>query len=222
VVKPAAGSSSGLGVTTGVRRRRQLLAALALASLYDGRILIERMVPGESYRLLYLDARLIHAVRRRGIRVSGDGRRPVVELLRTEGHAALEHDATTRETLAAQGMTLQTVPPPDAAVLVRGLPPGARTTRELRTVYDDSVLPLCGAGLIRDGAEIVKGLGSELAGVDLITTNPAVSLQASGGKFIEINTTPGLHHHYITEEDRTKAPVAVEVLAHLLACHRWA
>jgi cyanophycin synthetase len=215
VVKPAAGSSSGLGVTTGVRTRRGLFSALALASLHGDRIIVERMVPGESYRILYLAGRPVHAVRRRGIRITGDGRRSVRELVAAAGHQAQLSDPMVPLTLATQGLSLTAVPQADKEVLARGLP-GAAATRELRTVYDESVLDRCGPALLCEGLAVVRALGSELAGVDVITTDPAVSLRESGGAFIEINTTPGIHHHYVTEADRRSGAVAVEVLEHLL------
>jgi cyanophycin synthetase len=216
VVKPASRTSSGLGVTTGVRTRGALRAALALASLYDRRILVERMIPGESYRLLYLGGRFLHAVRRRGLRVTGDGRLSVRQLLAAAGIVSPEHDTLIRETLAAQGVTSETVPASGSVVLVRGLPPAART-RELRTVYDETVTDRCGTDLIEEGLRVVRSLGSEFAGVDIITTNPATSLRESGGAFIEINTTPGIHHHYVAGDHRTPTPVAVTVLEYLLA-----
>ena len=220
VVKPAAGSSSGLGVSTGIEGSSELTSAIALASLYDERILIERMIPGESYRLLFLGGRLIHAVRRRGIRVAGDGRATVRELLSRRGMASLEHDASVRQTLRAQRLSLDTIPASGQEVLVRGIPDhssGGRGTRELRTVYDESVIHRCSPDLAREAGKVVCALGSELAGVDLITTDPSVSLHASKGAFIEINTTPGIHHHYVTQGDVVETPVAATVLEYLLA-----
>jgi cyanophycin synthetase len=214
VVKPATGTSSGLGVTTAVRTRRQLASAVVLAALFDERLMVERMIPGESYRILYLEGCAIHAVRRRGLRLRGDGR-SVSELLRAAGHGPLTRDPLVRETLAAQHLTLDTVPPDGEEVLVCGLP--LRSNRhELRTVYDESVLDRCCPELLREGAAVVRALGSELAGVDIITTDPSVPLRKSTGAFIEINTTPGIHHHYVGETKGRTPPVAVTVLEYLL------
>ena len=217
VVKPAADSSSGLGVSTGVRNHRDLAAAAALASLYSDRILVERMVPGESYRILYVAGTAVHAVRRRGVRVTGDGRRSVAELLDPDLRTLLESDPMTVRTLSAQQLRLDTVLLVGQEALVRGLPAGTSAGTELRTVYDESVLDSCGPELLREGAEVVRRLGSELAGVDVITTAPAVSLREAGGAFIEINTTPGIHHHYVGAHAGGTCPVAVPVLEYLLA-----
>jgi hypothetical protein len=217
VVKPASGSSSGLGVTTGVRAPRDLRSAVALSALYDHRVLVERMVPGESYRLLYVAGRAVHVVRRRGLRVVADGRLSIASLLEVAGHRSLLGDSLVRETLAMQHLTLASVPRSNEQVLVRGLPAKVTERRELRTVYDEAVLSQCSPELLRQGAEVVRRLGSEFAGVDLITTNPALSLRESGGAFIEINTTPGIHHHYVGPRDNGVPAVGVQVLDYILS-----
>ncbi len=65
-------------------------------------------------------------------------------------------------------------------------------------------------------AGLVRALGSRFAGVDLLTNDPTVPLAESRGVFVEINTTPGLHHHYITAEDHERHPVAARILDRLL------
>jgi hypothetical protein len=165
VVKPARGSSSGLGVTTNIRSWPALIRAAALASLYCRTVIVERMIPGESCRLLFLAGRLIHAVRRRG-------------------------------------------------------QPATEETRELRTVYDETVTALCSPALVDELARLVHKMASEFAGIDLITNDLGRPLEESGGTFLEINTTPGIHHHYITPDDFAPNPVAKLVLAYLLGERR--
>jgi cyanophycin synthetase len=216
VVKPAQGSSSGLGISTLLESWGDVLRALALASLYDRRAIVERMVPGESCRLLFLGGACIHAVRRRGVRVTGDGRRSVAELLRAGGHSALTGDRNTRFTLRAQGRGIGSVPAPGEELLARGLPPEESSARELRTVYTETITGHCSPLLFAELARIVHALGSDFAGVDIITTDVTRPLLETGGTFLEINTTPGIHHHYITPEDFAPNPVARQVLTHLL------
>jgi D-alanine-D-alanine ligase-like ATP-grasp enzyme len=56
-----------------------------------------------------------------------------------------------------------------------------------------------------------------LAGVDVITTDQAVSLRRSGGAVLEVNVTPGLHYHYEVRDPARAVPVAERVLERLLA-----
>lgn len=216
VVKPVRGSSSGLGVTTGIRTRRQLDAAAVRASLHCADLLLERMVPGESCRLLFLDGELIHAVRRRGVRVAADGDRPIRELARAAGLAPLLADPAVPDTLAAQGWTQDDVPPEGASVLLRGIPLVPEPRRELRTIYDETVTALVDAGTAASLAGVVRRVGSRFAGVDVVTVDPSRPLLSAGGAFLEINTTPGIHHHYHTDDERRTHPVAVRVLRRLL------
>jgi cyanophycin synthetase len=214
VVKPAYGSASGLGITTHVRTARQLKQAALLASLFGDRLLLERMVPGESYRLLFLDGRLLHAARRTGERVAGDGLSTVRELVERAGVGPV--DPAMADLLETQRLEAESVPESGRAVLVRAVPRSVRRTRELRTVYDASVTGLFDKDTIRSLEALVRRLGSRFAGIDLVTSDPTVPLEESGGAFLELNTTPGIHHHYHTEEEWRSHPVAVQVLRHLL------
>ena len=214
VVKPAADTSSGLGVTTGIWHRAQLRDAAALASLYDTRLLVEQMVVGESCRLLYLGGRFLHAVRRRGVRVRGDGVSTITQLLGA-ARVQVERDRLATHTLAAQGLTLASVPRAGVSVLVRGVPAVSDASRELRTVFDESVTDLCAPELVEQISGVVRAIGSELAGVDIVTMDLSALLHPGGGAFLEVNTTPGIHHHSVNDAGGVN-PVAVPVLAYLL------
>ncbi|MEO8449789.1 MAG: addiction module protein, partial [Gemmatimonadota bacterium] len=218
VVKPARDSASALGVTTHVETWSEFIRAAAIASLHDSDILIERMIAGESCRLLFLGGRMIHAVRRRGLRVVGDGRSTIAELVKAGGHgdSVLNGDQNSAFTLASYGVNFGSVPKEGESILVRSIPPADRETRELRTVYDEAVTALCGPELVESMRKVVEILGSEFVGIDLITNDLGLSLQESGGTFLEVNTTPGIHHHYVSPGDRKAEPVAKLVLAHLL------
>jgi cyanophycin synthetase len=216
VLKPARDTASGLGITTGITTWHGVIVAAALASFYGRTLILERMVPGESCRLLFLGGRMVHAVRRRGVRVTGDGRRSIAELARNAGGPGLLEDANTRLTLAGQQRAGSDIPAPGEEVLVRSLPLGQNGQRELRTEYDETVTSLVGLEVAAELAKVVRALGTEFAGIDVISNDLSRPLQASGGTFLEINTTPGIHHHYIAPDDFTVNPVARQVLAHLL------
>lgn len=216
VVKPA-GASAGLGVTMQVRTRRELESAAALASLYSDELMVETMIAAESCRLLYLDGELIHAVRRRGLHIVGDGRSSVRDLLARGGYPRLHSDQPTLCTLETQGLSLDSRLAAGKEVLARYLPAAQQLTEELRTVYNESITGRVSQRLARSLACLVREVGSRLAGVDVLTNDPTVPLAESGGVFLELNTTPALHHHYV---DSQEPPVALRVLRYLLEENR--
>jgi cyanophycin synthetase len=216
VIKPAAGSYSALGVTTGITRAAQVEAAAVLASLESPRLMLEKMIPGESCRFLYLDGVLISAVRRRGTRVTGDGKNTVAALARQQGLLELLDDAVCLLTLRAQRLEQTSVPALGRAVLLTGTPREGRGQREFRTIYDEPITHLVHPAVAESMGAVVRAIGSRFAGVDVITVDPALPLELTNGGFLELNTTPGIHHHYHTEEDRHTHPVAVAVLESLL------
>jgi len=212
VVKPAEGTGSGIGVSIDVGSRYALAEALALASLFATRILVERMIPAESVRLLFLDGQMIHAVRRSGIRVTGDGTSTISELLAAQGVSV---DGRVQQTLARQGLTPEDTVPADGSIVARWVRPDTVSSHEQRTVYDADVTALVGRPLIDEITPLVSAIGTRFAGVDLLTNDPSRSLAASGGVFLEVNTTPGIHHH-CPPEAAGPCPVAVAVLRTLL------
>jgi len=215
VVKPARDTSSGLGVTTYVTSRRGVLWAIARASIFCPEIVVEALVPGESYRLLFLEGELIHAVRRRGTRIAGNGVGTVAELAMRSHRISVDRIGVL--TLAAQGLAPDDVPQAGASVLVRGLPSGETRTRELRTVYDEDVTALIGPDMVAQLRPLVRRLGASFAGVDVVAVDPTQRLQPGAAAMIEVNTTPGIHHHRISGTPGEPFPVAELVLDRLLA-----
>ncbi|HEX5396569.1 MAG TPA: hypothetical protein VFX74_05690, partial [Candidatus Limnocylindria bacterium] len=195
VIKPQRNTSSGVGVTVGVQSVTETLQAVARAGLRDSQIIVERMVPGETCRLLFLGGEMIHAVRRRGVRITPDGRSSVGDLLAAAGMGRLAYDRVTRLTLSALDLTPASVPPAGDAIVVRVLPDQETSTRELRTAYDEEITSIVGTELVDEVGKLVRLIGSEWAGVDIVTNDPSRSLRDTGGSLLEVNTTPGLHHH---------------------------
>jgi len=221
VVKPALDSAGGTGVTTHVRTNRDLMRAAIFASAFCPHIMIERQVPGDVYRFLYLDGELIDAIRRRPPHVIGDGRSTIRELIRAEnkrrieqaGHSSLKVlviDADCRKTLRRNGLKLNSIPEKNHAVMVKA------TTNDSGALECESVFKQVDTELAREGARAAKALSIRLAGVDVITRDISVSLQKSGGKIIEVNAAPGLQYHYQVRNPQDSVPVAVLILRRLL------
>lgn len=202
VVKPANGYG-GQGVTTHVQRTAEVRKAAILASLSDTELLVEAQVPGESYRLLILEGKMIHAVCRRGPRLIGDGSTTVRRLIEAEnlrrresGGSLLDLDRDCLFTLAYQGLSPESVAGEGKEFLLKSVNDTARKYSEVRTVYNDTVTELICDSIREDAETAARVVGSDFLGVDVIMTDPAVPLHRSGGVINEVNTTPALHHHY--------------------------
>jgi cyanophycin synthetase len=221
VVKPARGTGAGAGVTTGVRTPRDLCRAAALAASHAGELLIERQVPGSSYRLLFLDGELIDAIRRPAPHVVGDGRSSIAALVQAENQRRLQDgrrsaagplvvDLDCRLTLRAAGLSMGSVPAAGQRVVVK------EVCNQAGDADNEAVRSLVGPALVRQGAAAAAAVGARLAGIDVITVDPSVALEQSGGVINEVNTTPGLRYHYLVRNQEQHTPVAVPILRAVL------
>ncbi len=222
VVKPARDTGAGHGVTTGITRRLQLARAIATASAWGQDLLIEKQVPGDVYRLLYLDGVLLDAVLRRPPAVIGDGRLTILQLMEHANAARLRQGAGAAQvliardrdmihTLAAQGWRL-------TSVLPRGVKALLKTAINDNAAIDNESASerLCSA-VIEAGAAAANAVGANLAGVDVITADPTQPLEVTGGVILEVNTTPGFYYHY--HKSGKCCPVAWHLLERFRARH---
>jgi len=219
VVKPAAGTGGGAGVSTGIRTGWQLARAAAAAAIYCDDLMIEEQIEGDNYRLLYLDGELIDAYARRRPAVTADGRSTVAALVRQANEQRLKSgagvsqsqltfDMDMRRTLAKQGLSLRSVPP-------RGTTVTLKTAVNENCAQDNSTVTgrLC-RSVIEDGSRAVCALGTRFAGIDLVTPDPGIPLAEAGGVILEVNGTPNLYFHYHKADGCF--PSAVHALRRLL------
>ncbi|HYK95038.1 MAG TPA: hypothetical protein VE011_04100 [Candidatus Dormibacteraeota bacterium] len=220
VIKPS-GGYGGRGVTTHVQLPGEVRSASLRASVHDPELLVEAMIPGESFRLLVLEGKVVDAVYRRGSRLTGDGVSTIRELLGAETPVdgrrrdpGLDDDRDVSFTLVAQGLTLESRLDAGRVVLYRSTDQARKRYAEVRTVYTDSARDLICESIRSDAEAAARVIGSDFLGVDVITLDPSVPLSESGGVINEVNTTPALHHHYdMTREPYPEAAVlAIEAL----------
>lgn len=207
VIKPAIGTSAGMGVTTHVKSFNEYRKAIALASLYCNEVIIERMVPGECYRILVVEGKMVHAVRRRGVWVKGDGTSSIRQLMERDIERfkslkgndflmSITGDLDLVATLHAQGLTSESIPKANSHILVKSVDHHIRKKAEVRTVYNENVTRMICDDVRAHAEEASKTVNSKFTGIDIITVNPTVPLAESRGIINEINSNPGLHHHY--------------------------
>jgi cyanophycin synthetase len=219
VVKPAGGTGGGSGITTGIRTPWQLAWAATLAARYDGEMLLQQQIPGNNYRLLYLDGVLLDAVQRCPPSVIGNGRSTIRQLVASANEARLRRgtdlrqvvmtiDSDMRHTLARQGLSLSSVPADGTSVPVKTVINQNFGSDNLTVT--DRIHP----SIVADGAQAARLLGVRFAGIDVITRDHTVPLADSGGVILEVNTNPGFHSHYHKADG--SYPMAVRVLERLL------
>jgi cyanophycin synthetase len=225
VVKPVAGTGGGNGVTTGIRDLAALRAAARHAARFDSKLLAEAEVAGHSYRLLYLEGRLVHAVRRDPPVVTGDGRRSIKALAAAETRrrltgapftalSPLRIDQEARNTLAAQRLDARKVLAAGQTVTVK------KAVNQNAAPQNHTVTADVHAETAAACAALVRDVGVQLAGIDIISPDISRPLGENGGLIGEINTTPGLHHHDLLADRPPVPSVAAQILDHMFRTGR--
>jgi D-alanine-D-alanine ligase-like ATP-grasp enzyme len=218
VVKPANGGRGGAAVTGCVRSELDLARAVLSAARLDSRLLIERQVPGDMYRLLFLDGELVDIVMRLAPHVSGDGRSTVLELIAHENERRLEAarpqslitiDLDCILALAAGGRTPRSVPAPGERIQVKSA--SSENAEE-----ENHTIRAYAQEVVDESAEAARAVGLRLAGVDVVTPDIGRPLGQAGGAIIEVNGTPGFQYHYVVADPTNATRIAVPVLERVL------
>jgi D-alanine-D-alanine ligase-like ATP-grasp enzyme len=218
VVKPAKSGRGGAAVTGSVRNERHLARATLSAARLDRRLLIERQVQGEMYRLLFLDGELVDVVLRQAPRVVGDGKSSVVDLILRENErrlaaarpcALVTVDLDCLLCLEASGRSLRSVPAPGERVQVKSASSeNSEQENHTQRSWSPDVIDEC--------AEAVRAIGLRLSGVDVVTPDIERPLSEAGGAIIEVNGTPGFQYHYVVADPGSATHVALPVLQRAL------
>jgi len=219
IVKPARNTSGAIGITSAIGTRYEMARALAYAGAFDDELSIEEHVEGGVYRLLYLDGELLDAVLRLPPTVRGDGKASIERLIAVENERRLQGgmevsqsllkvDLELRLALRRQGCSLRSVPRAGQVVRLKNI-----VNDNCRDDNESAVGRLC-PEVVAAGVKAAAAVGARLAGVDLITPDPAVPLDVAGGVVIEVNTAPGYYYHYMKRDGRV--PVASLLLQRLV------
>lgn len=127
VVKPAFGEQ-GRGISVDVRTEDHLRSAIDTAHQEGGTVLLESFCPGQDLRIVVIGYEVVAAAIRKPAEVVGDGQADLKTLIErhsarrsaaTGGESRIPLDAETERCLAAQGLTLQSVPAAGQRVPVR-------------------------------------------------------------------------------------------------------
>ena len=209
VVKPKDGNQ-GKAVSVNLQTEEQVVAAAALAFEYDSQVIVERFLPGQDFRLLVVNDRLIAAAQRRPAMVVGDGKHTIRDLVmmvngdprRGHGHGSsltrIRLDEAALLTLTKQALTWESVPGPGQEVLLRdnsNLSTGGTATDVTDDVHPDNAAVAVLAA---------RTLGLDIAGVDVVCRSIRRPLTEQGGGIVEVNAAPGLRMHIAPSEGKAR------------------
>jgi cyanophycin synthetase len=173
VIKPRDGNQ-GKGVAVNIKSEEQVRAAFEVAQHYGSKIIVERYLPGQDFRLLVVGDRLIAAARRDPPQVIGDGISTIQELvkainldpLRGDGHSTpltkIRLDDIALATLAKRNQDIHTVPRKGQRVVLRNnanLSTGGSATDVTEDVHPD---------LASSAVTAAKMVGLDICGVDIV------------------------------------------------------
>jgi len=197
VVKPA-DMDQGAGVTAGIEDEADLRRAFEEAAKASKRVMVEKHHAGRDYRVTVLHGKVIKIMDRRAGGVTGDGKNTVAKLVELSNahdramraqhgrqRAPMRIDDEALKLLTARGFAADSVlPDGEFVALRRRANISAGGTYQIlppETLHPDNHLLAVNAAL---------ALGLDIAGIDVISGDPAKSWRETGGIIVEVNAQP--------------------------------
>ncbi|SLM31568.1 Cyanophycin synthetase [Desulfamplus magnetovallimortis] len=200
VIKPHDGHH-GKGVTTDIQNDTELTEAFERAVEISDKVIVEKYLTGNDYRLLVVGGKFVAAAKRAPAKVVGDGEHNIAELIDIEnqnpdrgfGHenvmTRLKVSSVTEHLLEKSGYTMDTVLKEDEIFyleLTANLSTGGSAEDVTDHVHKAN----------RFMAErIARIIGLDIAGIDMMSPTIEKPIDKVGGAVIEVNAAPGLRMH---------------------------
>ena len=200
VVKPV-GGNHGRGITVNIKNYEDALVAFQAAKNVSSKVIIEKYITGEDYRLLVINNVLVAAAKRTPANVVGDGKSTIKELVeevnkdprRGYGHENVLTKITindlTKTIIAAKGYTEDSVPKEGEIVILKD-------TANLSTGGTaEDVTDIVHPSNVSMAERISKIIDLDICGIDIMTTDISKPLEETGGAVLEVNAGPGFRMH---------------------------
>ncbi len=200
VVKPV-GGNHGRGITVNIKNYEDALVAFRAAKNVSPKVIIEKYITGEDYRLLVINNVLVAAAKRTPANVVGDGKSTIKELVeevnkdprRGYGHENVLTKITindlTKTIIAAKGYTEDSVPKAGEMVILKD-------TANLSTGGTaEDVTDIVHPSNVSMAERISKIIDLDICGIDIMTTDISKPLEETGGAVLEVNAGPGFRMH---------------------------
>jgi cyanophycin synthetase len=200
VIKPLDGNH-GRGITIDIHNWEEAEAAYDSARQVSRSVIVERYYVGRDHRVLVVDGKVVAVAERVPAHVIGDGKSTVFELIeetnkdpnRGEGHdnvlTKIELDRTSYQLLSKQGYTLNSILPNGETCYLRAtanLSTGGIAVDRTDEIHPENVWL---------AQRIVKIIGLDIAGIDIVTQDISRPLRETDGVIVEVNAAPGFRMH---------------------------
>ncbi|WP_026079987.1 cyanophycin synthetase [Spirulina subsalsa] len=202
VIKPLDGNH-GRGITIDINSWEEAQEAYDLASnaAKTRSVIIERYYRGSDHRILVVNGEVVAVAERVPAHVTGDGRSTISELIditnedprRGDGHdnvlTRITLDKTAIDVLKRQGYDLDSVLPEGERVFLRAT--ANLSTGGIAIDRTDEIHP----ENIWLAKRVVKNIGLDIAGIDVVTSDISKPLRETDGVVVEVNAAPGFRMH---------------------------
>jgi len=200
VIKPIDGNH-GRGITVDINSYEEALVAFKEAKEVSNRIIVEKYITGEDYRLLVINNVLVAAAKRSPAHVVGDGKSTVEDLIidvnkdprRGYGHekelTQITVNELTKTIIKDAGKTLN-------SVLEKGEKLVLKDTANLSTGGTaEDVTDIVHPANVSMAERISKIIDLDICGIDIMTSDISQPLSDTGGAILEVNAGPGFRMH---------------------------
>ncbi|MDH3308046.1 MAG: hypothetical protein OEO77_11075 [Acidimicrobiia bacterium] len=219
VIKPASATGAGAGVTGSVLTETEAWRAMLAAVRFDARrVMVEEQITGRELRLIVLDGEVVAALERRQPAICGDGSSTVMGLIDREnkrrrdnpmraGYRQIGPDLDTELNLRRQDLGFR-------SVLDAGTYATVATSSSQGSERDATALELesMDQSIIKSAVRAAGILDSRFLSVEFI-----IRVDRPEACVLEVNSSPGIAHHYVVDNPDATAPVADRILEHLLS-----
>ncbi|MGB5358960.1 MAG: cyanophycin synthetase [Eudoraea sp.] len=200
VIKPIDGNH-GRGITVDINTYEHALEAFKIAKEVSRRVIVEKYITGEDYRLLVINNNFVAAAKRTPAHVVGDGKSTIEELVeevnkdprRGYGHekvlTAITINDLTKTIIADAGYTVD-------SILKEGEQLILKDTANLSTGGTaEDVTDIIHPANVSMAERISKIIDLDICGIDVMTSDISQPLSDTGGAVLEVNAGPGFRMH---------------------------
>ena len=200
VIKPIDGNH-GRGITVDINSYEDAMVAFKIAKEVSRRVIVEKYITGEDYRLLVINNNFVAAAKRTPAHVVGDGKSTIEELVeevnkdprRGYGHekvlTAITINDLTKTIIADAGYTV-------GSVLKEGERLILKDTANLSTGGTaEDVTDIVHPANVSMAERISKIIDLDICGIDVMTSDISQPLSDTGGAVLEVNAGPGFRMH---------------------------